>query len=242
MAAHSAVTAIIPCLDEEEAIGGVVDRLAGHGIAEIIVVDGGSQDRTVERATAAGAKVVHVGERGYGRALSAGLAASSPRSRIVLFLDGDGSDPVEAVPALLRPIEEDRADFVMGSRVRGEREKGSLSPAQIVAGRLAGLLIWVRYGVRYTDMSPMRAIRRDVLDGLGMRAETYGWNLEMQMRAAAKRLRILELPVGQKRRIGGRSKVSGNWPATARAALVLALTFVRLALTLDAEGGKARRR
>jgi len=241
IAAASSVTAIIPCLDEEEAIGAVVERLARYGLAEIIVVDGGSQDRSVEVATTAGARVVHAPRRGYGLALRAGLAASSPMNRIVLFLDGDGSDPLEAIPALLRPIEQGVADFVMGSRLRGEREAGSLAPAQIVAGRLAGLLIWLRYGVWFTDMSPLRAIRRDVLDGLAMQEETYGWNLEMQMRVATQRLRILELPVGQKRRVGGRSKVSGSWPATLRASWVLASTFLRLALAVSAPQGAARR-
>jgi glycosyltransferase involved in cell wall biosynthesis len=243
MTGACAVTAIIPCLDEEAAIAAVVGALAGFGLAEIIVVDGGSRDRTVERATAAGAKVVEDRRPGYGRALSTGLAASSPLSGIVLFLDGDGSDPLEAVPALLAPIAQGTADFVMGSRLRGDREPGSLAPAQIVAGRLAGLLIWLRYGVRFTDMSPLRAIRRDVLDGLGMREKTYGWNLEMQMRVAARGLRILEIPVGQRRRMGGRSKVSGDWRAAARAALALATTFLRLALSPDgptAAGGSAQ--
>jgi hypothetical protein len=148
----------------------------------------------------------------------------------VLFVDGDGSDRLETVPALLRPLAAGEADFVMGSRLLGEREPGSLAPTQILAGRLAGLLIRLRYGVRFTDMSPLRAIRRDVLDGLGMREESYGWNLEMQMRVAARGLRILELPAGQRRRRGGRSKVSGNLLATARATIRLAATFVRLAL------------
>jgi glycosyltransferase involved in cell wall biosynthesis len=242
IAAASAVTAIIPCLDEEEAIGPVVDRLVRYGLAEIIVVDGGSQDRTVEVARAAGARVVHAPRRGYGLALRTGLAASSPLSRIVLFLDGDGSDPLEAIPALLQPIEQDVADFVMGSRLRGECEPGSLAPAQIFAGRLVGLLIWLRYGVSFSDMSPLRAIRRDVLDGLGMHAQSYGWNLEMQMRVAAQHRRILELPVGQKRRVGGRSKVSGSWPAALRATLVLATTFLRLALTPSAARGASPRR
>ncbi len=237
-AVSRAVTAIIPCLDEEEAIGEVVNQLAACGIEEIIVVDGGSSDRTVARATAAGAKVIVAQQRGYGRALRAGLAASSPCCRVVLFVDGDGSDRLETVPALLHPIAAGQADFVMGSRLLGEREPGSLGQAQILAGRLAGLLIRLRYGVRFTDMSPLRAIRRDVLDDLGMREESYGWNLEMQMRVAARGLRILELPAGQRRRRGGRSKVSGNWLATARAAVTLVATFVRLALQ---DSGTARK-
>jgi hypothetical protein len=137
------------------------------------------------------------------------------------------------IPAVLAPIEAGAADFVMGSRLRGEREEGSLSPAQILAGHLAGLLICLLYGTRYTDMSPFRAVRRDVLDRLGMSEETFGWNLEMQMRAAAGRLRIEEVPVGQRRRAGGVSKVSGNRLVMVRAAWTLVTTFLRLALRMN---------
>ena len=127
---------------------------------------GKSADRTAERAAAAGAKVVVEAERGYGRAMLAGLAALAPTSVIVLFIDGDGSDRPDMMPAVLEPIESGRADFVLGSRLRGEREPGSLSPAQVVAGHLAGILIRLLYGVRFTDMSPFRAIRRDALERL----------------------------------------------------------------------------
>ena len=226
------VSAIIPCLDEEEAIGACVAAVLAHGLGEVIVVDGGSGDRTVERAAAAGARVVVEPRRGYGRALLSGLAAMVPTTTIVLFIDGDGSDRPEMIPAVLAPIERGEADFVLGSRLKGEREPGSLVPAQIVAGHLAGLLVRLLYGAHFTDMSPYRAIRRDVLDRLGMREETFGWNLEMQMRGAAQRLRIVEVPVGQRRRAGGVSKVSGLWWVAARVAGTLIATFVRLALRL----------
>ncbi|HLB85320.1 MAG TPA: glycosyltransferase family 2 protein, partial [Steroidobacteraceae bacterium] len=153
---RSNVSAIIPCLDEEQAIGPCVSAVLGHGLREVIVVDGGSGDRTVERAAAAGAKVIVEPRRGYGRALMSGLAAIAPTTTIVLFIDGDGSDRPEMIPALLLPIEEGNADFVLGTRLLGKREPGSLTPAQIVAGRLAGLLIRLLYGVRFTDMSPFR--------------------------------------------------------------------------------------
>jgi len=224
-----AVSVIIPCLDEEQAIGPCVAAVRAYGVGEVIVVDGGSSDRSVERASAAGARVVAEPRRGYGRAMLAGIAALSPAAAIVLFIDGDGSDRPEAIPAVLAPIERGEADFVLGSRLRGPREPGSLAPAQIVAGHLAGLLIRLRYGVRFTDMSPFRAIRRQALDGLGMRDETFGWNLEMQMRAAAAGLRIVEVPVGQRRRAGGASKVSGDFMTAARAAWVIVATFLRLA-------------
>jgi len=225
---RSAVSVVIPCLDEEAAIGPCVAAVRAHGMGEVIVVDGGSADRTAERAAEAGARVVVERRRGYGRAMLAGLAAISPDAAVVLFVDGDGSDRPEMIPAVLAPIEGGVADFVLGTRLHGPREPGSLAPAQIVAGHLAGLLIRLRYGVRFTDMSPFRAIRREALDGLGMREETFGWNLEMQMRAAAAGLRIVEVPVGQRRRAGGVSKVSGDLVTTARATWVLIATFLRL--------------
>lgn len=226
------VTAIIPCLDEEEAIGPCVAAVLNHGLGEVIVVDGGSADRTAERAAAAGARVVVELRRGYGRAMLAGLAEMSPGSTVVLFIDGDGSDRPEMIPAMLEPIEGGTADFVLGSRLSGPREPGSLAPAQIVAGQLAGFLIRLIYGARFTDMSPFRAIRRGALDRLGMEEETFGWNLEMQMRVAAAGLRTVEIPVGQRRRAGGHSKVSGNSLTAIRVAWVLVATFLRLAFHL----------
>jgi glycosyltransferase involved in cell wall biosynthesis len=226
---RSTVTAIIPCLDEEMAVGPCVAAVLAHGIGEVIVVDGGSTDQTVARASAAGARVVIERRRGYGRALLSGLAAVAPHATIILFIDGDGSDRPDMIPAVLEPIERGSADFVLGSRLRGSREPGSLALAQILAGHLAGLLIQLRYGVRFTDMSPFRAIRSDALKRLGMCEVSYGWNLEMQMRAAAARLRIAEVPVGQRRRAGGVSKVSGNLRTAAHVAWVLVATFLRLA-------------
>jgi len=227
------VGAIIPCLDEEEAIGPCVAAVLANGVGEVIVVDGQSSDRTAERAAAAGAKVIVEPARGYGRAMLSGLAHLAPTSTIVLFIDGDGSDRPDMVPALVAPIASGRADFVQGSRLRGEREPGSLSASQILAGHLAGLLIRLFYGVSFTDMSPFRAIRRDALDRLGMAETTFGWNLEMQMRVAAAGLRILEIPVGQRRRAGGVSKVSGDWRSALRAAAVLMMSFLRLAWQLS---------
>lgn len=224
-----AVSAVIPCLDEETAIGPCVAAVRAHGLGDVIVVDGGSSDATVERALAAGARVVVEPRRGYGRAMAAGIARLSPGAAIVLFIDGDGTDRPEMIPAVLGPIEGGAADFVLGSRLHGPREPGSLAPAQVLGGHLAGLMLRLRYGVRFTDMSPFRAIRRDALERLGMREATFGWNLEMQMRAAAAGLRIVEVPVGQRRRAGGVSKVSGDLTTAMRAAWALAATFVRLA-------------
>jgi len=228
----SHVAGIIPCLDEEEAIGPCVAAVLAEGVGEVIVVDGGSKDRTAENGRAAGARVIIEPRRGYGRALMTGIAALPSDASIVLFIDGDGSDRPDMIPSLLAPIDKGEADFVLGSRLRGAREPGSLAPAQIVAGHLAGLLIRLLYGVRFTDMSPFRAIRREALGHLGMREETFGWNLEMQMRVAAAGLRAVEVPVGQRRRAGGTSKVSGSWSTALRAGWVIAAAFCRLAIDL----------
>jgi glycosyltransferase involved in cell wall biosynthesis len=208
------VSAVIPCLHEEETIGAVVRDVLGRGVGEVVVVDGGSRDCTVERAKAAGARVVVEPRRGYGRAVRSGIEAADPRAAIILFLDGDGSNRPEFIPDLIRPNAEGQAAFVHGSRLRGERESGSLSAPQILAGWLARALIRAVYGIRFTDMFPYRAIRRDALDRLGMREDTFGWNLEMLMRVAASGLPVLEIPVGQRRRAGGVSKVSGNLRAS----------------------------
>jgi glycosyltransferase involved in cell wall biosynthesis len=226
------VSAIIPCLDEETAIGKVVNAVLARDVSEVVVVDGGSRDRTVERATEAGARVIIELRRGYGRAIQAGIAAVRGDADILVFLDGDGSDPAEFIPALVSPIAAGRAVFVLGSRVRGPREPGSLAPQQLLAGHVGGLLLRLVYGARFTDLSPFRAIRSDALKGLGMKEETFGWNLEMLMRVAAARLPALEIAVGQRRRIGGVSKVSGNFIAGLKAAWSISTTFIRLALAL----------
>ena len=226
------VSAIIPCLDEETAIGKVVNAVLARDVSEVVVVDGGSRDRTVERATEAGARVIIELRRGYGRAIQAGIAAVRSDADILVFLDGDGSDPAEFIPALVSPIAAGRAVFVLGSRVRGVREPGSLAPQQLLAGHIGGLLLRLFYGARFTALSPVRAIRSDALKGLGMKEETFGWNLEMLMRVAAARLPALEIAVGQRRRIGGVSKVSGNFIAGLKAAWSISTTFIRLALAL----------
>ena len=224
------VCVIIPALNEEEAIADVVGNVPREIAGEIIVVDNGSDDRTAERAREAGARVIAEPRRGYGRACAAGVRALGPDCEIVVFLDGDGSDCPELMDRLVQPIIDGRYEFVIGSRTRGERESGSLNFQQVFAGRVAGLLIRSLYGVRYTDMCPFRAIRRDALAGLCMREETYGWNLEMQMRAARGGLRVLEVPVNHRRRAGGKSKVSGTLRGTLLAGTRILATFARVAL------------
>jgi len=213
------ISVVIPALNEEEPIAEVVREVMATGTPrEVIVVDNGSTDQTAERARNAGARVV-----------SAGVAAISPECDLIVFLDGDGSDVPRFIPGLVEPIMSGTQDFVIGSRTRGKREPGSMNPQQVFAGHLAGFLIRILYGVRYTDMSPFRAIRRDSFAQLGMREETYGWNLEMQMKAARTGLRILEMPVDHRRRKGGESKVSGTLRGTFVASCRILATFLKIA-------------
>jgi glycosyltransferase involved in cell wall biosynthesis len=230
------IAVIIPTLDEEASIGDVVRRIPRDLVSRVIVADGGSRDATVACARNAGADVVAAGP-GYGRAcLAAALAAAD--SEIVVFMDGDGADDPQAIVKLVEPILTGARDFVIGSRARGKRAPGSIAWHQLAAGRLAGLAIRLLYGVRYTDMCALRAIRRGVLLDLGMREPTYGWNIEMQMRAAAAGLRILEIPVDYHCRIGGSSKVAGSLRGSIKAGARILTTFARVAIA----AGCSRRR
>jgi glycosyltransferase involved in cell wall biosynthesis len=225
------VCVVIPVLNEEASIGGVIERIPRDAVDEIIVADGGSKDRTIEIARAKGARVLNAG-KGYGRACLAGALAASERSRIIVYMDGDGSDFPEEIPKLVAPIAEDVRDFVIASRARGRREPGSMAWHQLASGRMIGAVVGLLYGFRYTDMCAFRAIRRDVLLSLGMREMTYGWNLEMQMKAARKGLRILEIPAPYARRAGGHSKVAGSLSGTLRAGSHILLILTRVALKL----------
>ena len=221
------VALIIPVLNEADTIADVVRAVPRDIVDEVIVVDGGSTDETLARASAAGARVLVEPRSGYGAACLAGVGATE--RPVVAFIDGDGSDDPAEIPRLAAPILADEQDFVIGSRARGVREKGSMGMHQLVAGHVAGLLMRALYGVRYTDMCPLRAIRRDALHRLGMREKTYGWNLEMQMRAARGGLRILELPVRHRNRAGGASKVAGSLKGSVQASWQIASALVRIA-------------
>jgi glycosyltransferase involved in cell wall biosynthesis len=222
------VAAVIPALNEAQSIGGVVASIPRNRVERIIVADGGSSDGTADAARRAGAEVIDAG-RGYGRACLIGAQAAE-QADIILFMDGDGADDPTAIGALTDPIHAGAYDFVIGSRAHGQREPGSMASHQILAGVVAGALIKLLYGVRYTDMCAFRAIRRDKLLKLGMRELTYGWNLEMQMRAARMGLRVLELPVAYRRRSGGQSKVAGNLRGTLTAGWRILATFTRVAM------------
>ncbi len=222
---ESGISVIIPALNECESIGQVVASLPWSMIAECIVVDNGSTDGTDRVAKQAGARIVYA-SRGYGSACKAGADAALPTSSILVFLDGDGSDAIEELPNLVEPIEADRADFVVGSRILGKADPGSMLGSQIFAAHFVGALIRILQGVRYTDMGPFRAIRRSSLQQLRMSEMTYGWNIEMQIRSAQDGLRIQEIPVNYRCRIGGKSKVSGNMFASAKAAVrILGVVF-----------------
>ena len=209
----SDVTVIIPALNEEASLPSVLADLPTVGRA--IVVDNGSTDGTARLAAEGGALVVAEPQRGYGAACLKGLAAirewagSGRPPRVVVFLDADYSDDPGLLPDLVRPILEDSADFVLGSRLMGKREPGSMPPQSVFGNRLACTLMRILFGTRYTDLGPFRAIDYGRLQELGMSDCNFGWTVEMQVKAAQTRLRILEIPVPYRRRIG-QSKISGT--------------------------------
>lgn len=223
------VSVIIAALNEEAAISHVIQSVPRNLADEIVVVDNGSTDRTAEVAIAAGARVVKEPVPGYGRAYQTGLRSTSPNCEIVVFLDGDGSDCPEMMDRLVGPIAAGTADFVIGSRTQGTRERGSMNAHQVFAGYMVGFFLRLLYGVHSTDMGPFRAIRRETLAKLNLREETYGWPLEMQMRAAQARVRTIEVAVDYRRRAGGHSKIAGTVRGSILAASRILFTLARLA-------------
>jgi glycosyltransferase involved in cell wall biosynthesis len=220
------VVVAIPALNEQESICAVARAIPRDVVDRVIVADGGSTDRTKDEARRAGADVIDAG-RGYGRACLM-ATVNAVGADVMVFMDGDGADDPQSIAALVAPIRAGAYDFVIGSRVRGAREPGSMAWHQVGAGLAAGYGMRLLYGVRYTDMCAFRAIRRDALLALGMREMTYGWNIEMQMRAARGGLRILEIPVPYRCRSGGQSKVAGSLRGSLRAGVRIIATFVRV--------------
>lgn len=221
------IIAIIPVLNEEQAIGKVLAAIPAGLVARVIVVDNGSTDRTAAVAAEAGALVVSESQRGYGAACLRGMASAAAfRPDIVVFLDGDYSDYPEEMMSLIAPIVEDGYDLVIGSRTRGVRERGALPIHALIGNRLISFAVRALYGAEYTDLGPFRAIRFDKLLGLNMQDRTFGWTVEMQIKAVRMSYRILEVPVRYRRRIGS-SKISGTVGGTVRATVKILAVIMR---------------
>jgi glycosyltransferase involved in cell wall biosynthesis len=221
------VAAIIPALDEETAIGALLEAIDRTRVRDVIVGDNGSRDRTAEVAASRRARVVRVEERGYGAACAGALGALAADVDTILFMDADGSDDPAEIPLLLEPIAAGRADLVIGSRALGTVERGALTPQQRFGNWLATLLIALIYHHRYTDLGPFRAIRREVLERIDMRDRRYGWTVEMQIRALQLGSRVAEVPVSYRRRVG-RSKISGTVTGVIKAGWGIVYTIFRL--------------
>lgn len=219
---------IIPARNEEACIGDVIREAALYFLGPIIVADNGSTDDTAARATEAGAMVVLEPRPGYGRACNAGVAAAPPEAEVFVFMDGDGSDRPEDIPALLSAIEAG-AVLALGVRRGQGVEAGSIAPAARFGNWLSGTLIGVFWGRRLRDLSPLKAIRADAFAALQLREETYGWTVEMLAKTAARGLVIREVRAGYRHRRGGVSKVSGDLRASVRAGTRILATIARTA-------------
>lgn len=223
------VKVIIPAFNEEHGVGRVIVEIPKHLVSEIIVVNNASTDTTAQVAKSAGATVLHEPVRGYGRACLKGidyLKSGPVKPDIVVFLDADHSDYPEEMERVIEPIMTQQADLVIGSRALGNKEKGSMTPQQIFGNWLATRLLKLFYGVAFTDLGPFRAITYSRLIELDMKDKTYGWTVEMQLKAAKSGLRCTEVPVRYRRRIGF-SKVSGTLKGTVIAGYKILLTIFR---------------
>ncbi len=226
MADAARVAVIIPALNEEQSIGRVLDAIPAELDVDAIVVDNGSTDRTSEIAIEHGARVVRHPIRGYGAACLAGIAALR-QSEVVAFLDADFSDDPTLLAALVRPVLDGTADLVIGSRMRGVRERGALPVHSLFGNWLAGMILTHLYRQPTTDLGPFRAIRSATLKRLQMQDTGYGWTMEMQAKAARLRVRTLEIAVPYRKRIG-RSKITGSLRASVQASAIILGTAFRL--------------
>ena len=206
------ITVVIPTLNEEKAIGDVVRSVPTDKINEIIVVDNGSTDDTAKQASLAGARVIHEVRRGYGSACLAGAKAVGD-AEIIIFLDGDRSDNPDQLDAIVEPVINNQADLVIGSRITGELDRGSMPLHGRMGNRLIVLLLRMLYGVTITDIGSFRAIKAQSLFDLNMEQMTYGWPVEMVVKSARKGFRILSVPIHYRKRLG-KSKVTGTLKGT----------------------------
>ena len=225
MRARPEISVIIPVFNEQDAIQNVLSDIPGHLDVDLVVVDNGSTDRTVDLARQMGARVVHEDRRGYGWACLAGIAALE-KPDIVVFLDGDYSDHPDEMTLLVAPVAENRADLVIGSRTLGRREAGALLPQARFGNWLATWLIRRMFSADFTDLGPFRAISYPALVALDMQDRTFGWTVEMQVKAARMGLRHLDVPVSYRRRIGV-SKITGTLSGTIRAGWKILYTIFR---------------
>ncbi len=220
---------VIPAFNEENGVGQVIQEIPKDLVQEIIVVNNASTDNTEKNAKQNGAIVLREPTPGYGRACLKGidyLRKSATQPDIVIFLDADHSDYPEEMSALIQPILDDLADLVIGSRALGNKEQGSMTPQQIFGNWLATRLLKILYNVKFTDLGPFRAIRFDKLIALDMQDKTYGWTVEMQLKAAKLGLRCTEVPVRYRKRIGF-SKISGTVKGTVMAGYKIITTIFR---------------
>ncbi|MFZ9981487.1 MAG: glycosyltransferase family 2 protein [Cyclobacteriaceae bacterium] len=211
------VDLIIPALNEEHSLPLLLKAIDRRIIRDIIVADNGSTDGTAVIATDSGATVIHENRRGYGFACMAGInycRAKSIPPEVLVFMDGDFADDPDDLKKIIEPIALNGADLVIGSRVSGTRERGSLTIPQLFGNQLAGTLIRIFFGVRFTDLGPFRAIRLSKLVEMNLQEMTYGWTVEMQLRAAGMKMNCVELPVHYRNRYSGTSKVSGTLKGT----------------------------
>lgn len=218
---------IIPALGKAESIGKLLKQISHEMFCQVIVVDNGSQDATADVARDAGAQVVQEPGRGYGQACLAGLASLSREATAIVFMDGDLSDDPAVLPRLLRFFEEESRDLVIGSRTLGCSERGSLTPLQRFGNWLATRLIRWIWGVSFTDIGTPRVVSREALNRLKLHDRGFGWNVEMQAKAACLHLRVAEVPIAYRRRRYGKSKISGTVSGSIRAGLRILWTIYR---------------